>query len=330
MSHSVSVQVQSKSQLFHTRQQQQQTLSMQQQSLSMQQQQQTFNMQYPMLPMHDTTLDVSLLLAQNQSTLDQLAHLAPFQPMASLDDAALFNCNMNFNLQLELLNAMALSLDTPLFPTTSQMSSPSHFSNWHHSDAVSLAGQDDTTDFMLHAFQAQPASSLPIAPQLPSNFVPFTQRSAVKLPHSPVENFNCNLNPIVVRPCPPSRSASLSDAGTLTPTTPPLSPPNQSLLVTPPAGPASSGYSRPPRFKPTESELALLMGVFLKNPFPSTNLRKKLADKLNLEPRQIQFWFQNRRALVKATGVSLHKPKRGDQPDCSLSPPPFIKRAQDS
>ncbi|KAJ3266754.1 hypothetical protein HDU77_010862 [Chytriomyces hyalinus] len=326
MSLSVSAQVQSQS--MH--QQQQQTLAMQQQ------QQQSLSMQYPMLPMHDTTLDVSLLLAQNQSTLDQLAHFAPFQPMASLDDAALFNCNMNFNLQLELLNAMALSLDTPLFPTSQMGSSDpnnNHFSTWH-SDAAPLAGQEDTTatDFMMqHAFHA-PASSLPIAPQLPSNFVPFTQRSTVKLPHSPVEKFNCNLNPIVVRPCPPSRSGSLSESGAtlMTPTTPPLSPPNQSLLVTPPPGPAPSGYSRPPRFKPTESELALLMGVFLKNPFPSTNLRKKLADKLNLEPRQIQFWFQNRRALVKATGVSLHKPKRGDQPDCSLSPPPFIKRAQDS
>ncbi|TPX61268.1 hypothetical protein CcCBS67573_g08937 [Chytriomyces confervae] len=328
MSLSVSAQVQSQSnsQVFPTQQQQHQTLSMQQQQ--QQQQQQTLSMQYPMLPMHDTTLDVSLLLAQNQSTLDQLAHFAPFQPMASLDDAALFNCNMNFNLQLELLNAMALSLDTPMFPT-SQMgtSHPNNHFSWHP-DAAPLAGQEDTTDFMMHAFHA-PASSLPIAPQLPSNFVPFTQRSTVKLPHSPVEKFNCNLNPIVVRPCPPSRSGSLSESGTLTPTTPPLSPPNQSLLVTPP-GPAPSGYSRPPRFKPTESELALLMGVFLKNPFPSTNLRKKLADKLNLEPRQIQFWFQNRRALVKATGVSLHKPKRGDQPDCSLSPPPFIKRAQDS
>ncbi|KAJ3233378.1 hypothetical protein HDU81_002311 [Chytriomyces hyalinus] len=322
MSQSVSAQVQSQSNPAAFPMQQQHTLQMQQQSLSMQQ---TLSMQYPMLPMHDTNIDVSLLLAQNQSTLDQLAHLSPFQPttMPSLDDAALFNCNMNFNLQLELLNAMALSLATP------QMSSSqpnNHFTNWH-SDAAPLAGQEE---FMLHTFQSQ-ASSLPIAPQLPSNFVPFMPPRTSKLPHSPVEKFNCNLNPIVVRPCPPSRTSSVSD-GTMTPATPPLSPPNQSLLVTPlaPVAAAPSGYSRPPRFKPTESELALLMGVFLKNPFPSTNLRKKLADKLNLEPRQIQFWFQNRRALVKATGVSLHKPKRGDQPDCSLSPPPTTKRAPDS
>ncbi|KAI8828211.1 homeobox domain-containing protein, partial [Chytriomyces cf. hyalinus JEL632] len=53
------------------------------------------------------------------------------------------------------------------------------------------------------------------------------------------------------------------------------------------------------RFKATEAELPILSAVFEKNPFPSAVLRQKLADRLGLESKQIQFWFQNRRATLK-------------------------------
>ncbi|KAJ3031971.1 UNVERIFIED_CONTAM: hypothetical protein HDU68_009072 [Siphonaria sp. JEL0065] len=48
--------------------------------------------------------------------------------------------------------------------------------------------------------------------------------------------------------------------------------------------------SRPARFKPTEAELVLLVSIFNKNPFPSAALRQKLADKMGLDIKQVQFW----------------------------------------
>ncbi|ORY52331.1 hypothetical protein BCR33DRAFT_631163, partial [Rhizoclosmatium globosum] len=54
------------------------------------------------------------------------------------------------------------------------------------------------------------------------------------------------------------------------------------------------------RFKAKDNDLKCLMAVFEKNPFPSVSLRKKLAERLGLEQKQVQFWFQNRRATLKS------------------------------
>ncbi|KAJ3025245.1 UNVERIFIED_CONTAM: hypothetical protein HDU68_007337 [Siphonaria sp. JEL0065] len=66
----------------------------------------------------------------------------------------------------------------------------------------------------------------------------------------------------------------------------------------------------PQKFKPTESQLSTLIGVFEKNPFPSATLRNHLADMLDIQPKQVRFWFQNRRATYKINGVYVIKPKR--------------------
>ncbi|KAI8828200.1 hypothetical protein BJ741DRAFT_514677, partial [Chytriomyces cf. hyalinus JEL632] len=49
------------------------------------------------------------------------------------------------------------------------------------------------------------------------------------------------------------------------------------------------------KFKPTEAQLSTLVGVFEKNPFPSAALRSHLAELLQIQPKQVRFWFQNRR-----------------------------------
>ncbi|KAJ3031972.1 UNVERIFIED_CONTAM: hypothetical protein HDU68_009073 [Siphonaria sp. JEL0065] len=67
------------------------------------------------------------------------------------------------------------------------------------------------------------------------------------------------------------------------------------------------------RFKAKENDLKCLMAVFEKNPFPSVTLRKKLADRLGLEQKQVQFWFQNRRATLKINGIHVVKPKVGGE-----------------
>ncbi|KAI8828201.1 hypothetical protein BJ741DRAFT_670411 [Chytriomyces cf. hyalinus JEL632] len=91
------------------------------------------------------------------------------------------------------------------------------------------------------------------------------------------------------------------------------------VLSTPPTSPqhviarraSIDMNNKPARFKPTDTELVMLTAIFQKNPFPSTSLRKKLADKMGLDIKQVQFWFQNRRATMKTSGVHVIKPKRG-------------------
>ncbi|KAJ3025242.1 UNVERIFIED_CONTAM: hypothetical protein HDU68_007334 [Siphonaria sp. JEL0065] len=91
-------------------------------------------------------------------------------------------------------------------------------------------------------------------------------------------------------------------------------------LSSPPPMNQNSGMAKPPRFKPSEAELALLNGVFHKNPYPNASTRKRLADKLGLEMKQIQFWFQNRRALSKANGTPVSKPKKQKESSSSSTP----------
>ncbi|KAI8612678.1 Homeodomain-like protein [Chytriomyces sp. MP71] len=83
--------------------------------------------------------------------------------------------------------------------------------------------------------------------------------------------------------------------------------------------------NRPARFKPTEAELVMLTAIFQKNPFPSASLRQKLAERMGLDIKQVQFWFQNRRATMKISGIHVLKPKRGnnasmDKKRTSMSP----------
>ncbi|KAI9351221.1 hypothetical protein BDR26DRAFT_890897 [Obelidium mucronatum] len=73
----------------------------------------------------------------------------------------------------------------------------------------------------------------------------------------------------------------------------------------------SQESTRGDRFRATESELFLLTAVFAKNPFPSAALRDRTAEKLGLTGRQVQFWFQNRRATLKKAGVHVLKPRKG-------------------
>ncbi|KAJ3069429.1 hypothetical protein HDU98_007490 [Podochytrium sp. JEL0797] len=93
---------------------------------------------------------------------------------------------------------------------------------------------------------------------------------------------------------------------------PPTSPDKNTATAAGSPSTSTSPSTAKPRFKPTETETTLLSTIFQKNPFPSTPLRLKLAHRLGLEPKQVQFWFQNRRAILKSFGVHVVKPKRGE------------------
>ncbi|KAJ3067152.1 hypothetical protein HDU98_009654 [Podochytrium sp. JEL0797] len=68
------------------------------------------------------------------------------------------------------------------------------------------------------------------------------------------------------------------------------------------------------RFKPSEEELEVLNRVFQKNPFPSVSLRKKLADNMALDAKQVQFW-----QTMKTNGIHVLKPRKGKSVDIKKS-----------
>ncbi|KAJ3226925.1 hypothetical protein HDU78_010161 [Chytriomyces hyalinus] len=68
---------------------------------------------------------------------------------------------------------------------------------------------------------------------------------------------------------------------------------------------------KPMRFRPTDQEYAMLVSIFTKNQFPSRSLREKIAAHLGLNMRQVQLWFQNRRASLKGSGLSFQRPVKG-------------------
>lgn len=54
----------------------------------------------------------------------------------------------------------------------------------------------------------------------------------------------------------------------------------------------------------TQEETSLLNDIFERTSKPNALVRKMLAERLNMSPRTVQIWFQNRRAKVKKDGKS--------------------------
>ncbi|KAF8441623.1 hypothetical protein L210DRAFT_2083431 [Boletus edulis BED1] len=79
------------------------------------------------------------------------------------------------------------------------------------------------------------------------------------------------------------------------------------------------------RKRTSRHQLKVLEDVFRKDTKPNAVLRKKLAAELDMSPRAVQVWFQNRRAKEKAlrkrvaTGADQEKPA---SPSMKKSPPP--------
>ncbi|PVF98568.1 homeobox-domain-containing protein [Serendipita vermifera] len=62
-------------------------------------------------------------------------------------------------------------------------------------------------------------------------------------------------------------------------------------------GETAGGKKR--RSRATQDQLEILNGVYARTPFPSTVERSELAQRLNMTPRSVQIWFQNKRQGAK-------------------------------
>ncbi|KAJ1980732.1 hypothetical protein H4R34_002349 [Dimargaris verticillata] len=70
------------------------------------------------------------------------------------------------------------------------------------------------------------------------------------------------------------------------------------------------------RKRATAEQVQVLTHVFEQTYFPSTELRHQLAKQLNMTPRTVQIWFQNKRQALRMRGrhlsnKGLHTPHRG-------------------
>ncbi|KAJ2723801.1 hypothetical protein GGI07_002420 [Coemansia sp. Benny D115] len=75
------------------------------------------------------------------------------------------------------------------------------------------------------------------------------------------------------------------------------------------------------RRRTTKDQLLLLEGTFKTTPKPSSEARKALALRLNMTAREVQIWFQNRRAkqknmVLKASSASPDATDAGAAPAC--------------
>ncbi|KAJ3038061.1 hypothetical protein HDV00_001021 [Rhizophlyctis rosea] len=114
----------------------------------------------------------------------------------------------------------------------------------------------------------------------------------------------------------PAYARSVQDLG-VAPPTPAMSPVMSSAeseadrsVREPSEQPPASGPAKPKRRRATPQQLLVLNQVFKQTFFPSTDLRLRLARQLNMTPRAVQIWFQNKRQGWRTRhGTSSYPPR---------------------
>ncbi|KAG2178909.1 hypothetical protein INT43_001756 [Umbelopsis isabellina] len=75
----------------------------------------------------------------------------------------------------------------------------------------------------------------------------------------------------------------------------------------------------------TQEETSLLNDIFERTSKPNALVRKMLAERLNMSPRTVQIWFQNRRAKVKKDGKSTSSPNVSESSASTNGDSPSVK-----
>ncbi|ORX52982.1 hypothetical protein BCR36DRAFT_582384 [Piromyces finnis] len=78
----------------------------------------------------------------------------------------------------------------------------------------------------------------------------------------------------------------------------PGSQPNKAMLLPPHAYPRTLNKRKHKRKRTTTGQLDILLNIFKTNDTPPFEVREELAKKVNMTNREVQVWFQNRRAKV--------------------------------
>ncbi|KAJ2031397.1 hypothetical protein GGI08_009391, partial [Coemansia sp. S2] len=115
---------------------------------------------------------------------------------------------------------------------------------------------------------------------------------------SVVDHSLMHLPPSDQKPAAMDLDSTVDDSGdTPAPTMP--SPPDST--APPAATPTKTGSKQThrKRARATTEQVAVLESVFMVNRSPASRLREDLAARLGMAPRQVQVWFQNRRAKEK-------------------------------
>jgi len=90
---------------------------------------------------------------------------------------------------------------------------------------------------------------------------------------------------------------------------------------------SEGGSVKPKRKRASATQVAVLRAFYGKNPFPDTQCREFLAEKLNMTPRSVQIWFQNQRQHDKMSGQKKSAPwqKAHDSLSCTIEIAAFNK-----
>lgn len=78
------------------------------------------------------------------------------------------------------------------------------------------------------------------------------------------------------------------------------------------AAAAAAGSTTSNRWVLSPEDVEMLANIFKATPYPSRQVRMQLASRLQVQPHQVQMWFQNRRQRVKSRGEPV--PKAGSMP----------------
>lgn len=139
--------------------------------------------------------------------------------------------------------------------------------------------------------QPTPSQQTP-TPNATSQFAPTAATPAVNIPPR-IKTF--------LPPQPPLKFFNGYPAGN-TPYTPispfPGSQPNKAMLLPPHVYPRTLNKRKHKRKRTTTGQLDILLNIFKTNDTPPFEVREELAKKVNMTNREVQVWFQNRRAKV--------------------------------